>query len=61
MIKSRRIRWAWHAAHMRVRRNAFKILVGTPEGTRPLGISRCRCENKVKMDLRELGWGLIWL
>jgi hypothetical protein len=38
MIKSRRMRWAWH----RIKRNAYEILVGRPEGKRPLGRSRCR-------------------
>jgi hypothetical protein len=34
-----------------------RILVGKPEGKRPLGIPRCRCEDSIKMDLREIGWG----
>jgi hypothetical protein len=38
-------------------RNAYRILVGKLEGRRPLGRSRRRCENNIKMDLREIGWG----
>jgi hypothetical protein len=37
MIKSRWMRWAWHVAHMREKRNAYRILMGKPEGKRPLG------------------------
>jgi hypothetical protein len=33
------------------------IMVGKPEGKRPLGRPRCRWENNIKMDLREIGWG----
>jgi hypothetical protein len=37
-------------------RNAYRILVGKPKGKRPLGRSRCRCVDIIKMDLREIGW-----
>jgi hypothetical protein len=37
--------------------NAYRILVGKPEGKRPLGRSRHRQESNIKMDLREIGWG----
>jgi hypothetical protein len=40
-----------------LKRNAYRILVGKPEGKRPLGKSRCTWENNIKMDLREIGWG----
>jgi hypothetical protein len=40
VIKSRRMRWAGHAARMREWRNAYRILVGKPEGKRPLGRPR---------------------
>jgi hypothetical protein len=50
MIKSRRMRWAGHVARMGETRNAYRILVGKPEGKRPLGRPRRR------MDLREIGW-----
>jgi hypothetical protein len=38
------------------KRNAYKILVGKPEGKRPLGRFRRRLEDNIKMDLREIGW-----
>jgi hypothetical protein len=39
------------------KRNAYSILVGNPEGKRPLGRPRRRWEDNIKMDLREIGWG----
>jgi hypothetical protein len=42
MIKSMMIRWVRHVARMRIKRNAYKVLVGKPEGMRPLGIPRRR-------------------
>jgi hypothetical protein len=46
-------------------RNVYRVLVGKPEGKRPLGRPRRRWENWMKMDLREIGWGVwsgfIWL
>jgi hypothetical protein len=57
MIKSRRMNWVGHVAHMGEKRNAHRILVGKPERKRPPGRPRCRWEDNVKMDLRELGWG----
>jgi hypothetical protein len=48
------------------KRNYYRILVGKPEGKRPLGRPRCRLVNNIKMNLREIGWdgvdwiGLIW-
>jgi hypothetical protein len=39
------------------KRNAYRILVGKPEGKRPLGRPRRRCVNNIKMDLRETGLG----
>jgi hypothetical protein len=42
---------------MREKKNAHKILVGEPRGTRPLGRPKLRCMNNIKMDLREIGWG----
>jgi hypothetical protein len=55
MIKSRRMRWAGHVARMGERRNAYRILVGKPEGKRPLERPRHRWANNIKMDLREVG------
>jgi hypothetical protein len=56
MIKSRRMRWAGHVARMGEKMNAHRILVGKPEGKRPLGRPRHRWVNNIKMDLREIGW-----
>jgi hypothetical protein len=43
-------------------RNAYKILVGKPEGKRPLGRPRCSWVDNMKMDLREIGWdGMDWI
>jgi hypothetical protein len=39
------------------KRGAYRILVGRPEGRRPLGRPRRRWEDNIKMDLREVGWG----
>jgi hypothetical protein len=54
MIKSMMIRWAGHVARMREKRNAHTILVGKPEGKGPLGRSRRRMEDNIKMDLRVI-------
>jgi hypothetical protein len=62
MIKSRRMRWAGHVAQLGEMRNAYRILVGNPEGKRPLGRSRRRWVDSIKMDLRETGWsGMDWI
>jgi hypothetical protein len=57
VIKARRMRWAGHVARMGVVRGAYNIFVGRPEVRRPLGRPRCRWEDNVKMDLREIGFG----
>jgi hypothetical protein len=57
VIKARRTRWAGHVACMGEVRGACNILVGRPEGKRPLGRPRCRWEDNIKMDLREIGFG----
>jgi hypothetical protein len=51
MIKSRRMRWAGHVSRMGKKINAYRILVGKPEGKIPLGRLRCRWEDNIKMDL----------
>jgi hypothetical protein len=56
MIKSRMMIWAEHVARMGENRNAYRILVGKPEGTRPLARPRHRWVDNIKMDLREKGW-----
>jgi transcription termination factor 2 len=62
MIKSRRMRWAGHVARMGETRNAYRILVGEPEGKRPLGRPRRRWVDNIEMDLREIGWdGVDWI
>jgi hypothetical protein len=62
MIKSRRMRWVGHVARMGEKRNAYRILVGMPEGKRPLGRSRRRSVDNIKMDLREIEWdGVDWI
>jgi hypothetical protein len=57
VIKGRRMRWAGHVARMGEVRGACNILVGKPEGRRPLGRPRRRWEGNIKMDLREIGFG----
>jgi hypothetical protein len=56
-IESRRMRWAGHVARMGDVRNMYRVLVGKPEGERPLEKPRRRWEGGIKMDLREIGWG----
>jgi hypothetical protein len=61
-IKSRRMRWAGHVAHMGEERKAYKVLVGKPEGKRPLERPRHRWEDGIRMDLREIGLGCVdWI
>ena len=57
MIKSRRMGWAGHVARMEKGRGVHKVLVGKPEGKRPLGRPRRRWEDNIKMDLQEMGRG----
>jgi hypothetical protein len=57
VIKSRRMRWAGHVARMREDRGVHRVLVGKPEGNRPLGRPRRRWENNIKMDFQEVGEG----
>ena len=57
MIKSRRMIRAGHVARMEEGRDVHKVLVGKPEGKRPLGRPRRRWEDNIKMDLEEVGRG----
>ena len=57
VIKSRRMSWAGHVAGMGERRGVYRVLVGKPDGKRPLGRPRYRWEDNIKMDLQEVGWG----
>jgi hypothetical protein len=53
--KSRRMRWAGHVALMGERRDVYRVLVGEPEGKRPLGRPRLRWEDNIRIDLEEVG------
>jgi hypothetical protein len=57
IIKSKSIRWAVHVARRGEKRNAYRLLVGKPEGKRPLGRPRHRLVDNIRMDLGEVGWG----
>jgi hypothetical protein len=62
VTKSRRIRWAGHVARMGARRGLYRVLVGKPEGKRPLGRRRRRWEDNIKMYLRPVECeGLDWI
>ena len=59
VIKSRRMRWVGHVMRMGERRGIYKVLVGKPEGKRPLGRLRRRWEDNIKMDLQVVGCGVM--
>jgi hypothetical protein len=62
IIKSRRMRWAGHVARMGEKRNVYRLLVGKPDGKRPLGRPRRRWMNNIKMDLLEIGLNVVeWI
>jgi hypothetical protein len=62
MIKSRRLKWTEPVARMGEKRNVYRILVGKPEGKRPLGRPRRRWVDNNKIDLREIEWdGMDWI
>jgi hypothetical protein len=54
IIKSRRMRWAGHVSRMGEKRNAYRILLGKPEGKRPLGRPRRRWVDNIRMNLGEV-------
>jgi hypothetical protein len=57
-----KMRWAGHVARMGEKRNAYGLLVGKPEGKRPLGRPRRKWVNNIRMDLGEVGWsGVDWI
>jgi hypothetical protein len=56
------MRWVRHTARIRKVRNAHKMLLGIPEGNRPLGRPRCREQYNIKMDLKQVGCeGVDWI
>ena len=56
------MRWVGHVARMGEWRGVYSVLVGKPEGKRPLGRPRRRWEDNIKMDLQEVGlWGMDWI
>jgi hypothetical protein len=62
MIKSWRVRWVGHVEQMVEKRNAYRRLVGKPEGKRQLGRPRRKWVDNIKMDLRGIGWdGMDWI
>jgi len=62
VIKSRKMRWAGHVARMGEERGAYRVLVGKPEGKRPLGRPRRRWADNSRMDLQEVGCGYVdWI
>ena len=62
VIKSRRMRWAGHVSRIGEERGLYSVLVGKPEGKRPLGRPRCRWVDNIRMDLQEVGCGCMdWI
>ena len=61
VVKSRRMRWAGHVAIMGEGRGVHRVLVGKPEGKRPLGRPRRCWDDNIKLDLREVGEGGDWM
>ena len=57
VIKSRRMSWARHVARMGEARGVYRVLVGKPEGKRPLGRPRLRWVDNIKLHLQEVGCG----
>ena len=62
VIKSRRMRWDGHVAHMGKEREVYRVLMGKPEGKRPLGRPRRRWVDNIRMDLQGIGCGYMdWI
>ena len=62
VIKSRRMRWAEHVVHMGEERGVYRVLVGKPEGRRPLGRPRHRWVDNIRIDLQKVGSGYMdWI
>jgi len=54
-VSKLRMRWAGHVTHMEEGRGVYRVLVGKPEGKRPMGRPRHRWNDNIKMDLQEVG------
>ena len=62
VIKSRKMRWAWHVARKGQGRGVYRILVGRPGRKRPLDRPRCRWEDNINTVLEKVGfWGMDWI
>jgi len=62
VIKKRRMRWAGHVEHMGEERGVYRVLVGKPEGRRPLERPRRRWVNYIRIDVQEVGCGYMdWI
>jgi len=61
VINSRKMRWTGHGARMGERRGVYRVLVGKPDGKRPLGRPRASWEDNIKMDLQEVVRGMDWI
>jgi hypothetical protein len=62
IIRSRSMRWAGHVARMKAKNNAYRLQVRRPERKRPLGRSRRKLVDNIKMDVRGIGWsGVDWI
>ena len=61
VVKSRRMSWAGHVACIGKGRDVHRVLVGKPEGKRPLGISGRRWDDNIKIDLQEVGGAGDWM
>jgi hypothetical protein len=60
VIKARRMRWVGYVAQMGEMQNAYNILIGKPEWKSPLGRPRCRWDDNIEIELREIRWGGGW-
>jgi len=62
VIKSRRMRWAGHVARMGEERGVYRVLLGNPEGRRPLWRPRRRCVGNIRMDFQKVECGYVdWI
>jgi hypothetical protein len=59
VMKSRRMRWAGHVAYMGEGRGVYRVLVGKPEGKRPMGRLRLRGMDNINADIQEVGCGVL--